>query len=85
MRLRPGNAKALYRRGLALQGCGELALARVDLLAAARQEPRNQELRRSLEEPGALSRGSRRGPRCLSRAAEQKKGTKEDYGGFLSR
>ena len=59
MRLQPGNAKALYRRGLALLGCGEAALAKGDLVAAAKKEPRNQEIRRSLEESGLPEVGGR--------------------------
>ncbi|CAJ1339247.1 unnamed protein product [Effrenium voratum] len=66
------NSKALYRRGLAQLGAGEAKLARSDLAAAARLEPRNAEIRRSLES-------------CQQRLAGEKTATKEALGGFLSR
>lgn len=46
----PSSSKALYRRGTALVGLGDLEEARVDLVEVARREPKNAEVRGKLEE-----------------------------------
>lgn len=48
--LEPTSSKALYRRGIASMELGDLNAAKVDLLAAARREPKNVEIRSQLEE-----------------------------------
>jgi len=70
--LQPDNSKALYRRGLAFMGCGQFLKAKIDLLAAAKKEPRSSEIRKSLEE-------------CQQKIVNEKIATKDAYGGFLAR
>lgn len=43
------NAKALYRRGVARSHLGLLDEAKADLLAAAKAEPNNKDVRRELQ------------------------------------
>eukprot|EP00971_Amphidinium_carterae_P162543 3222595-Amphidinium_carterae.1 len=46
----PKSSKALYRRGLSHMGLNEWKMARLDLLEAAKVDPKNAEVRASLDE-----------------------------------
>jgi len=43
------NAKALYRRGLARSRLGQLDESKQDLVAAAKLEPNNKDIRREIQ------------------------------------
>eukprot|EP00923_Selenidium_pygospionis_P053965 GHVN01093964.1.p1 GENE.GHVN01093964.1~~GHVN01093964.1.p1 ORF type:complete len:458 (+),score=150.52 GHVN01093964.1:225-1598(+) len=49
VKIDPSNIKALFRRGVANSGCGNLDQARRDLTAVCRAEPANSEARSELE------------------------------------
>lgn len=70
LEMEPGNAKALYRRGLARLGHGQYQQAKADLLEAAKKEPRNAEIRAQLQE-------------CQKRLQDANEQQKQVYGGFF--
>ena len=49
LKLEPANAKALFRRGVALSRMGELAAAKSDLLSAAKASPSDAAIRGELD------------------------------------
>eukprot|EP01054_Gregarina_sp_Poly1_P000458 Gregarina_sp_Poly_1__457@NODE_110_length_13975_cov_113_221887_g97_i0_p6_GENE_NODE_110_length_13975_cov_113_221887_g97_i0NODE_110_length_13975_cov_113_221887_g97_i0_p6_ORF_typecomplete_len290_score55_93FKBP_C/PF00254_28/2_7e32FKBP_C/PF00254_28/6_2e03TPR_19/PF14559_6/0_21TPR_19/PF14559_6/4_4e05TPR_16/PF13432_6/0_071TPR_16/PF13432_6/0_00061TPR_9/PF13371_6/1_7e06TPR_2/PF07719_17/0_12TPR_2/PF07719_17/8_3e02TPR_2/PF07719_17/0_014TPR_11/PF13414_6/0_011TPR_11/PF13414_6/1_1e02TPR_11/PF13414_6/54TPR_11/PF len=49
LQLDAGHVKALFRRGVARTALGEYDTARIDLVAAAKADPQNAEIRRALQ------------------------------------
>lgn len=71
LELDPKHAKALWRRGQARVELADLDEARADLMAAARADPKNREVRTALEH-------------LKQRQAEQKQRQKVAFGGMFS-
>lgn len=72
LKLQPDNSKALYRCGLARSRLGDLDRARAELLAAAKAEPRNAEVRKELD-------------LCQRKLAEANKKDRTAFGSMFSK
>lgn len=68
----PQNCKALYRRGVAKLSSGDLQESRVDLMEAAKLDPKNAEVRGRLDE-------------CKRRMAQSNQWHKEAFGGMFGK
>jgi len=67
-----GNAKALFRRGTGEKNCGKLDEAKATLVAAAKADPKNKDIRTALAE-------------CKAAIQEEKKKAKKSFGGMFDK